>query len=299
MWAKAADRVHALLFLLMHFTAGDPPRGEEYRSYLLRNTGHSDRTFYWSAGTIMTFQRYHKGANMGRPIKLIPRFLPPELNLLFIEYMLLVRSVQSFIASLRGNVDAARQYMDLWAIQQDAPMDGKDVSRLVAMAFLEHANLDLGIADYRHLAAYFGGAIKQSYCMEFPIDETSRHSSTTTTQQYANCTNDHKFMDSQQMYMYKLAVEACYNSTRDRSKTLRPAVRPSRFGRAWTDPTAVVRRNPSARLSSHLSCVRSHRPPFNRPYRHRLGIKRTKCILCELFVDWATDNGRARNKAWP
>jgi hypothetical protein len=81
LWAKAADRMHALLFLLMHFTASGPPRGEEYRSYLLCNTEHSDRTFYWSAGTIMTFQRYHKGANAGRPVKLIPHFLPPELNL--------------------------------------------------------------------------------------------------------------------------------------------------------------------------------------------------------------------------
>jgi hypothetical protein len=44
--------MHALLFLLMHFTAGGPPRGEEYRSYLIHNTEHSDRTFYWSAGTI-------------------------------------------------------------------------------------------------------------------------------------------------------------------------------------------------------------------------------------------------------
>jgi hypothetical protein len=172
MWAKAADHMHALLFLFMHFTAGGPPRGEEYRNYLLPNAEHSDKTFYWSTGTIMTFQRYHKGTNAGRPIKLIPHFLPPELNLLFIEYMLLVRPVQSFIAGLRGNIDAARQYMNLWAIQQDAAMDGEDVSRLVATAFLEHVNLDLRIADYCHLAAYFGGAIKQSYCMEFPIDET-------------------------------------------------------------------------------------------------------------------------------
>ncbi len=107
MWARAADRMHALLFLLMHFTAGDPPRGEEYSSYLIRNTEHSDRTFYWLAGTIMTFQRYHKGANARSPVKLIPHFLPPQLNLLFIEYMLLVRPVQSFIAGLRGNMDTA------------------------------------------------------------------------------------------------------------------------------------------------------------------------------------------------
>jgi hypothetical protein len=117
MWARAADRMHALLFLLMHFTAGGPPRGEEYMSYLIRNTEHSDRTFYWSGGTIMTFQRYHKGANAGPPVKLIPRFLPQKLNLLFIEYMLLVRPVQSFIVGLSGNVDAAQQYTNLWAIQ--------------------------------------------------------------------------------------------------------------------------------------------------------------------------------------
>jgi hypothetical protein len=208
MWAKAADHMHSLLFLLMHFTAGRPPRGEEYMSYLFRNTEHSERTFYWSAGTIMTFQRYHKGANPGRPVKLIPRFLPPELNSLFIEYMLLVRPVQSFIAGLRRNIDVDRQHMDLSAIQRDFAMDGEDVSHLVATAFLKHANLDLGIVDYHHMVAYFGGAIKQSYCTKFPIDETSGHSSTTATRQYANCSNDHRFMNSQQMYTYRLAAEA-------------------------------------------------------------------------------------------
>jgi len=155
----------------------------------------------------MTFQRYHKGANAGQPVKLIPRFLPPELNSFFIEYMLLVTPVQSFIAGLRGNMDATRQHVPLWVIQRDVAMDGEDVSHLVAMTFLEHVNLDLGVADYRHLAAYFGGAIKQSYYTELPIDETSGHSSTMAARQYANCSNDHRFMDSQQMYMYRLAVE--------------------------------------------------------------------------------------------
>jgi hypothetical protein len=51
--------------------------------------------------------------------------------------------------------------MNVWAIQRDAAMEGGHVSRLVAAGFLEHANLDLGIADYRHLAAYFGGTIKK------------------------------------------------------------------------------------------------------------------------------------------
>jgi type III secretory pathway component EscR len=107
MWAKATDRMQAFLFLLMHFTVGDPPCSEEYKSYLLRNTGHSDKTFYWSTDTIMTLKKYHKGANTRRPIKLIPCFLLLELNLFFLEYMLLVTPVQSFIAGLRGNIDTA------------------------------------------------------------------------------------------------------------------------------------------------------------------------------------------------
>jgi hypothetical protein len=80
-------------------------------------------------------------------------------------------------------------------------MDDRDISRLVAVEFFEYANLNLGIVDYRPLAAYFGGAIEQSYCTEFPIDETSGHSSTTTARHYANCSNDHRFMGDQEMYI--------------------------------------------------------------------------------------------------
>jgi hypothetical protein len=110
--------------------------------------------------------------------------------------MLLVKQLQSFMASLRGNIDDAQQYMNLWAIQRDVTMDGGDVSRLVDIAFLEYTNLDLRIADYHHLATYFGSTIKQSYCTEFPMDETLGHSSATITQHYANCSNDHRFMDN-------------------------------------------------------------------------------------------------------
>ncbi len=126
----------------------------------------------------MTFQRYHKGANKGLSVKLIPHFLPPKLNLLFIKYMLLVRPVQSFIVGLHENIDVAQQYMYIWAIQRNVAMDGQDVSHLVPTTFLEYTNLNLGIADYRHLATYFGSAIKQNYCTKFPIDETSGHSLT-------------------------------------------------------------------------------------------------------------------------
>ncbi len=116
MWAQVVNRVHAFLFLLMHFTAEGPPHGEEYKRYFICNTKHSDRTLYWSVGTLMTFQRYHKGANRRLSVKLIPCFLPLELNFLFIEYILLVRPMQSFIVGLCGNINATQQYMNIWVI---------------------------------------------------------------------------------------------------------------------------------------------------------------------------------------
>jgi len=69
--------------------------------------------------------------------------------------MLLVGLAQSFIISMQ-----TQQYMNIWAIQRNATMDGQDVSCLVATSFLEYANIDLGIAYYHHLASYFGSAIK-------------------------------------------------------------------------------------------------------------------------------------------
>jgi hypothetical protein len=120
--------------------------------------------------------------------------------------MLLVRPVQSFIVGLRENLDAAQQYMNVWAIERNAAMDGGNVSSLVAAMFLEHANLDLGIADYRHLAAYFGGAIKQSYCTKFRIDETLGYSSATAARRYANCSNDHMFMVHGQLANVRIQI---------------------------------------------------------------------------------------------
>jgi len=130
-------------------------------------------------------------------------------------------------------------------------MDGGNVSCLVATAFLEYPNLDLGITDYRHFVAYFGGTIKQSYCTKFPIDKTLGHYSAMAAKHYANCSNDHRFMDSQQMYTYKLAVEAWHRLLQLDASLIDRVLRPFRFQRLSNDPAAIVHCNPSACLSSH------------------------------------------------
>jgi len=115
--------------------------------------------------------------------------------------------MQSFIVGLCGNINATQQYMNIWVIQRNAAMDGQNVSHLVATVILEYANLDLRITNYHHLVTNFGDTIKQSYYTEFPINETLGHSLATIARHYANSSNDHRFMDSQQMYTYRLVVD--------------------------------------------------------------------------------------------
>jgi hypothetical protein len=55
MWARGVNRMHALLFLHMHFITGSPLYGEEYKNYFIHNTKHFNRTSYCSASTIMIF----------------------------------------------------------------------------------------------------------------------------------------------------------------------------------------------------------------------------------------------------
>jgi hypothetical protein len=88
---------------------------------------------------------------------------------LFIEYLLLVRPTQYFVVDLHGNNVAAQQHMNLWAIQQDAVMDGVEVSCLMTTACAQHSNLNLGITNYQHVATYFGHSIKKDYCIKFPL----------------------------------------------------------------------------------------------------------------------------------
>jgi hypothetical protein len=131
-------------------------------------------------------------------------------------------------------------------------MDGEDVSRFVADAFLEHVNIDIGIADYRHLAAYFGGAIKQSYCTKFPIDETSGHSSATAARHYANGSNDHRFMDSQQMYTYKLVAETWHHLLQLNGSPVNPP--PSRTSTVEI-PTIIDKPNSHCPLQSDCASL--------------------------------------------
>jgi len=76
----------------------------------------------------------------------------------------------SFIVGLHGNINVAQQYMNIWAIERDVTMDCQDVFYLVATAFLEYANINLGIINYHHLAIYFGDAMKNKViARNFPL----------------------------------------------------------------------------------------------------------------------------------
>jgi hypothetical protein len=98
--------------------------------------------------------------------------------------------------------------MNIWAIQQDATMGGRDGFLFGGHSIPWVCKSWSRDCKFCHPIVYFGNDVKLNYYTKFPIDNTLGHSSTTTTWHYANCSNDHKFMDTQQLYTYQLAIEA-------------------------------------------------------------------------------------------
>ncbi len=92
---KLIDDIQNDLFYLMHTTAGEPARGEEYKSFLLRNAWAKKRTMFVAHKTVMFIQSYKKQATMtGRAGNNVFRFLPPRLAPLFLAFFGILRPFQ-------------------------------------------------------------------------------------------------------------------------------------------------------------------------------------------------------------
>ncbi len=131
---------------------------------------------------------------------------------------------------------------------------------------------------------------------EFPIDETSGHFSATAARHYANCSNDHRFMDSQQMYTYKLAAEAWHHLLQLDGSPLDPP--PS--GTSTVEiPTIIDKPNTHCPLQSDCASLLASlmysvaqtpaQPAIPPPPRFQTHEVRA--------LDLAMNSGHARNKA--
>ncbi|CAM6130039.1 unnamed protein product [Calypogeia fissa] len=224
-------RLLELLNLIIHFTAGLPARGEEYKSFLIRNTGTGERSFFWAATgfddddgydhprhpatavelhMIALFQTYHKGANTGAPMKPRVRFVPYPLRVLFLAYLCLVRPVQSYIAkNLWGGSEVGLMYENCWFVGMDKRLTGDHLSISIRNAFQKYCGVPFGLSEYRHLAAYFSERIRKQHdaTLDDLVDVAGGHTTETAGHHYAQSVRDLRAMDGHLLRGYRLVAD--------------------------------------------------------------------------------------------
>ncbi len=83
-------------------TSGQPARGTEFLSLRHRNTAAGgSRNVVIEAGLVALISQYHKGYNITNSLKVIYRYLPPQVGTLLVYYLWLVlpfwEDLQGFI----------------------------------------------------------------------------------------------------------------------------------------------------------------------------------------------------------
>ena len=68
-----------------------------------------------------------------------------------------------FIADILWNKEVSGQYLDEWFMDMDHRQSGNDLSLWISWAFTVHCSVPFGLADYRHLAAFFVALIREGF----------------------------------------------------------------------------------------------------------------------------------------
>jgi superfamily II DNA helicase RecQ len=108
------------LLFLAHLSGGQPGRAPEILTIRHRNTVNGGcRNVLIDRGLVMLLVGYHKGFSKTGRVKLIHRFLPRELSVLFIYYLWLALP---FWEDVQSNLwDVAKFSANVWTAEEDAP----------------------------------------------------------------------------------------------------------------------------------------------------------------------------------
>ena len=106
-YLKQERRFLARFAMLVQVLSGQPARGSELFSLRFQNTiTGGPRNVYLEHGLVTFITMYHKGYNIKGSLKLINRFLPPELSQRYIQYIVFIRPfIQQLHRLVLGQAD--------------------------------------------------------------------------------------------------------------------------------------------------------------------------------------------------
>jgi hypothetical protein len=96
-YLRCVDRFLTLLLVCVHMTSGQPGRGSEVTTMRFQNGQLQDRNIFVVDGQVMTVARYYKSQSQWDKLKVVPRFLPPQLGQVMVVYLAYLRPFREYL----------------------------------------------------------------------------------------------------------------------------------------------------------------------------------------------------------
>ena len=154
--ADAQDLLRNILFLI-HISSGQPARGEELSTFQIANKTTNMRSLYVINNRLCLVQTYYKMRAIHTIEQNIARFLPTRLSSLVASYLLYIRPMETFVASiLNGKTSQAtfQTYLFVRATPKYVERyTGSQITEAFTQKYFEMDGQEkITINEYRHVA---------------------------------------------------------------------------------------------------------------------------------------------------
>src|SRR5579871_3317340 len=153
-WLKRTKAFLEIMSTIIHITYGQPARGEELGSTLIKNQTLGMRNIYWSRERVMLAISYSKQRSSTGKERPVARYLPQEVGDLLVKYHSVVRPMEAFIARQIG-CERYENYEKMPFTDHERAWDGDRLSDIFKSQMNAHGPVTLGFQEYRQLITRF------------------------------------------------------------------------------------------------------------------------------------------------
>jgi len=156
-WNLKIDKLMHILFFLTQLSSGMPARMPEIETHTLVNTSSGRRSFYFTSGTICLITWYWKGRNCTTNDKPVARFLPRDLALLLLRYIVWVRPMQVFLARKLSFANLESDLKSFLWVGINGRLQADTLGNLWPRLFAEfhQDRFQINVSKYRHVTEAF------------------------------------------------------------------------------------------------------------------------------------------------
>ena len=212
-WVDTTEDFLGSLLALIHLTSGQPGRAPELSTLLFRNRPNASRNLFVMYETLVFIPSYNKTRSVKGTDTYVPRFLATEVSAILLQFLVTVRPflvyvhsllISSYAIYLIHDADSSKLYNAYLYVRQGKRMDIDQIRYNFNAANLQFLNLDIGMADFRHIIQAFTEKHLIKYVPSVTSELQAGHSVETGQTMYARSTQDCPGINRQGLVSFRL-----------------------------------------------------------------------------------------------